>query len=187
MPSTSAPFGLRPVGRLSGRLNSNAVNTYPVASGSPNIGIGDPVILNTAGQITRAATPASDAYLGVFQGCYYNTTDGRFVFDSLFPTGQAGAIASVYDDPDAEYIIQTSTSIASTDVGGNANILTAAPSTVTKSSQATLDLSTFATTAGPAFRIRGLWAVPGNNWGDSYVIVRVNVTTRTEQHTAAGV
>lgn len=187
MPSISAPFGLRPVGRLGGAPNSNSVNSYPIFSSAPNIGIGDPVILQTSGQVTRAATVASDVYLGVFQGCTYTTTDGRYVFDSLFPTGQANATALVYDDPDTEFIIQTSTSIASTDVGGNANLLTAAPSTVTKQSAATLDLSTFNTTAGPAFRIRGLYNIPGNAFGDNFVIVRVNIPTRHEAKTAAGV
>ena len=187
MPVTSAPFGLRPVGRVGGAPNSNAVNPYPVASTSANIGIGDMVVVNTAGQVTRALTPASDSYLGVFLGCYYTTTDGRFVFDSLFPTGQAGAIASICDDPAAEYIVQTSTTLASTDVGANANLTTTVPSTVTKSSQMTLDVSTLATTAGPAFRIRGLHNIPNNAFGDNYVIVRVNIPARSEPRTAAGV
>lgn len=194
MPSTASPFGLRPVGVKGSVGNAAIVNSYPVAATSTAITLGDPVVLTTGGTVTRAITVASDVYLGVFQGAYQTAPTGSTVqpFDQYVAASQSGWTALVTDDPNQEYVIQTTTTIANSggvlqDVGATASINTTAGSTTTKNSAIALDQSTIGTNATLGWKILGLYTEPNNAVTDSYVNIRVKCNRHFFANAVAGI
>lgn len=213
MPNTQGPFGLRPVAYINGAAWNNQLDqSFTIASGyANNIFIGDPVIVrptangativslydaNLGGYPTGgvAGTYANTPILGIFQGCYYQTTSAVNPIDPAGPktywpagtttlSGQP-AIASLVVDPNVVYEIQADGSAATSaanrmnyaavTIPNTAGIVTGNPTLAT--STVALAASTLAATPGaPALNLR-LWQyAPGYNNTDAslYNIWRV--------------
>lgn len=178
MPSTAAPFGLRPAYHPSGTIRQS-VGTIDTGY-SANIFKGSPIALTTAGVINLAAAGARAT--GAFVGCEYTPTDGRRRVSNMWPASTTATEIVCYyvGDPDVVYEVQASGTLAITDVGsqfdwGTNN--TSSGSTLTGISNVALNISSGASNAG--LQVLGLVPNPDNAWGDTYV----NVFVRISEHT----
>ena len=189
MSSTSAPFGLRPAFHPSGLDRAQALANGIVSGYATDILKGAPVRYNStagtsvaAGTITNAA--ASGVWSGAFAGCEFTDTTGRRRVSNYWPastTFQTGScIAYFYNDQNIIYEIQTDATIAQTSLGGEYNFSGTSGFTVTSGSTTTglsstgLGVSTaVADGAQGSMRVVDIAPYVDNNWGDSFVIVRV--------------
>jgi hypothetical protein len=186
MPSTSAPFGLRPAFHPSGLDRAQALaNGIQAVSTSGNVSAGyattilkgQPVKMNTAGYIEVAG--AGDAFLGAFAGVEWTDSTGRRRVSNYWPANESFLVGSVvayfYSDPNIVYEIQTDGTVAQSAIGGEADLSnTTAGSTTTGLSQCTLSNSV-AGSGTAQMRIIDIAPYPDNAWGDNYVIVRATI------------
>ena len=186
MPSTSAPFGLRPAFHPSGLDRAQALaNGIQAVSTSGNVSAGyattilkgQPVKMNTAGYIEVAG--AGDSFLGAFAGVEWTDSTGRRRVSNYWPANESFLVGSVvayfYSDPNIVYEIQTDGTVAQSAIGGEADLSnTTAGSSTTGLSQATLSNSV-AGSGTAQMRIIDLAPYPDNAWGDAFVIVRATI------------
>ena len=180
MANTFAPSGFLQFQGGAGGAPTFAQSTRRIASGNTTaIFTGDPVqpVTSTAtGYITQATAGGSVQLAGIFVGCkYLSTSLNRVVWSSYWPgSGATGDVeAYVIDDPNARFIVQTSTSsfpmtgsvttMTSGVIGQNAQFTIGTGSTATGRSGAYL--SSVGTTATFPFTIVD-YAVSFGNGGD---------------------
>jgi len=179
MSSTNAPFGLRPSFHPTG-LDRAVALSNGIASGY-NTGIlkGQPVALNTSGNIITAT--AGSAYQGAFAGQEYTDLTGRrivsnqWIANTAYQTGSQ--VTYYYSDPNIVYDIQCDGSLAQTSVGDQANFTNvSAGSTTTGLSQCTISSSLVGSSAVGDLRIINLSPGVDNAWGDADTVVQVQVS-----------
>jgi len=115
MANTQAYFGFTQYQGGAGGAPTFAQSVRRIASSSGAIYTGDPVMpaVSSANGYIVQASPGSTTLAGIFVGCkYLNTSLGRTVWSSYWPgSGATGDVeAYVIDDPNARFIVQTSTS-----------------------------------------------------------------------------
>jgi hypothetical protein len=184
MSATSAPFGLRPAYFPTGLERAQAL-ANGITSGygtsilkgqavqySPNAGVILPVLDTTtnSGQVS-----------GAFAGVEWTDTTGRRRVSNYWPASTAyiagSCIAYFYNDQQIVYEIQTDGTMAQTAIGNEANLSNfTAGSTTTGLSAMTLSATLAGSGAAAQFRIVDLAPYADNNWGDPFVIVRVQVS-----------
>lgn len=178
MSSTNAPFGLRPAFHPSGLDRAQAL-AGGIASGySTAILKGQPVKYVTAGTINVAA--AGDAFVGAFAGVEWTDTTGRRHVSNYWPASTAyqtgSCVAYFYADQNIVYEVQTDGTMAQTAIGDEADLSnTTDGSTTTGLSAATLSATLAGAGNTAQCRILDIAPYVDNNWGDNYVIVRVNI------------
>ena len=182
MSATSAPFGLRPAYFPTGLERAQAL-ANGITSGygtailkgqavqySPNAGVILPVLDTTTN---------SGNVSGAFAGVEFTDTTGRRRVSNYWPAGTTGTdiVAYFYNDQQIVYEIQTDATVAQTSIGNEANLSNfTAGSTVTGLSRMTLSASLAGSGSAAQFRIVDLAPYPDNNWGDPFVIVRVQIS-----------
>jgi len=184
MSATSAPFGLRPAYFPTGLERAQAL-ANGITSGygtailkgqavqySPNAGVILPVLDTTtnSGQVS-----------GAFAGVEWTDTTGRRRVSNYWPAGTTAIAGSIiayfYNDQQIVYEIQTDGTMAQTAIGNEANLSNfTAGSTTTGLSQMTLSASLVGSGSLGQFRVVDIAPYTDNNWGDAYVIVRVQVS-----------
>ena len=190
MSATNAPFGLRPAFHPSGLDRAQALANGIASAYNTDILKGQPVKLDSNGNIIVAA--AGDSFQGAFAGVEWTDTTGRRRVSNYWPANTAyqtgSCVAYFYNDPLIVYEIQAAGSLAQTAIGDQADLSnTTAGSTTTGLSQCTL--STTLTGAGNTaqMRIVDLAPYPDNAWGDAYTVVRVTVNKSQYQATVVAV
>lgn len=179
MSATSAPFGLRPAYHPSGLDRAQGLANIIESGYAQNILKGQAVKLAAAtGYVVRA--DATDALYGVFDGVEWTDTTGRRRVSNYWPTGTAyqtgSLIAYIWTDPQVVYEIQAAGSIAQTAIGAEFDLSSPyAGSTTTGLSQALMDTSAASANTSKVLRVIDLAPYPGNDWGDAYTIVRVQI------------
>lgn len=174
MSATSQPFGLRPVYSPSGVVRPVAMSIL-TGYGS-NILQNQPVKIGTNGTIEAAAI--GDRFVGTFQGVEFTDSEGRRRVSNKWTASTAGTdiIAYVTVDPSIVYEIQSSATIAVTDIGSQADFTTiTAGSAVTGLSQLMLDAATLTTVGNASLKILNASPGPDNAFGDTYVILQVQI------------
>jgi len=179
MSAVNAPFGLRPSFHPSG-LDRAIALANGIASGySTGILKGQPVALNTSGNIIAAT--AGSAYQGAFAGHEWTDVSGRrqisnqWVASTAYTTGSE--VTYYYSDPAIVYDIQADGSLAQTSIGDQANFSNiAAGSTTTGLSQCTISTTLAGSGAVGDMRIINLAPGVDNAWGDAYTVVQVQVS-----------
>ena len=183
MSATSAPFGLRPAFHPSGLDRAQALANGIPSGFNTDIFKGQPVryqttaIGGTIGTITPATT--SGAWSGAFAGVQWTDTTGRARVSNTWPANTAyttgSCVAYFYNDQNIVYEIQADGSMAQTSIGNEYNFTNVTGgSTTTGLSQATLGSGTAVGNAAQGqMRVVDIAPYPGNDWGDSYTIVRV--------------
>ena len=183
-------YGLRPIGKVGGNVNSTAVTQYEIKSDYStaiyNGGIVIPVSTGTINITDQAVAP-----LGVMAGVeYVDSTTKKRTFLNYWPgSGNVSVdtnfpiLASVYDDPFQLFVVaadgtNTSKATAQLDVFLNCDMAAVnGGSTDTGMSSDMLDISSAATTNTLDVRIVGLYNDPANEdyaaLGHQY-IVRLN-------------
>lgn len=153
MANKDAPFGLRPVRMMGGEPYSGGQSRYRIASGATTpIYQGDLVTQLTAGVLGRHAATGTVPIVGVFNGCSYtDPTSGEQVFKNYYPGSISASdiIASVVDNPNVVFEVQSDAALPVADLFGNFDIVDGSPVGDTKSgrSNTELDVTTGATTA----------------------------------------
>lgn len=171
MSSTSAPFGLRPVYSPSGVVRPTA---YSIAANySTTIYQNQPVKL-VDGNLEAAGV--NDRFIGTFQGVEWTDSDGRRRVSNKW-VAQANAteiVAYATLDPTIVYEIQSNAAMDATTIGAQYDFTAASGNATTGLSSQMLDVSSIANNA--AFRVIGITPGPNNAWGDTYVIVQVQIS-----------
>ena len=178
MSSSNAPFGLRPAFHPSGLDRAQALANGIASAYATDILKGQPVKLNSSGNIVVAA--AGDSFQGAFAGVEWTDTTGRRRVSNYWPASTAyqtgSCVAYFYNDPNIVYEIQADGSLAQTSIGDMADLSnTTAGSTTTGLSQCTLSTTLVGAGNSAQMLIRDLAPYPDNAWGDSYTIVRVTI------------
>lgn len=205
MASVASPYGLRPVNQLGGTPYAGATRTYLIdpAGTASNIYNGSPVYVNANGYLAVATATGADAttngfptgtantgIVGVFVGCSYYNAQGQLIFSQYYPTGTTGVIqASVVDDPNVVFQVQSAGSVTQAAVGANLFFSTGAVatgSTSTGNSTASVVAGSSAVTTTAAFRVVGFPNVQGFSVvGDAYTDVYVKINPGYHTYTNA--
>jgi hypothetical protein len=190
MSSTNAPFGLRPAFHPSGLDRAQALAGGIASAYASNILKGQPVKLNSSGNIVVAA--AGDSFQGAFDGVQWTDTTGRARVSNYWPANTAytagSCVAYYYSDPRIVYEIQADGSLAQTAVGDQADLSnTTAGSSTTGLSACTLSTTLAGVGNTAQMTIVDLAPYPDNAWGDSYTIVRATINKSQYQATVVAV
>lgn len=145
MAAVAAPYGLRPVGLMGGRVFAGSIRKIPIASGyATSIFFGDVVKLS-AGTIVKDTGTATATPVGIFMGCSYMDATFGWVNRQYWPastvplanaqpSATVGPQAFVCDDPFALFQVQSSGSLATTALGQNSALVQGSGSTATGNS-----------------------------------------------------
>ena len=179
MSSTNAPFGLRPAFHPSGLDRAQALAGGIASAYNADILKGSPIKYATNGTIVPST--AGDVLTGAFAGVEWTDTTGRRRVSNYWPANTAyqtgSCIAYFYNDANIVYEIQADGSLAQTSVGDEADLTnTTAGSNVTGLSQCTLSTTLKGAGNNGQMRIVDLAPLVDNAWGDSYTVVRAQVT-----------
>ena len=179
MPSTSAPFGLKPVSHTSNAPIRVEEMTIASTYGT-GLWEGSPVKIGTNGTIESAA--AGDRMIGCFRGCEY-TSAGRRVISNQWPasTTATDIVARVTRDPEIIYEIEgPATAIA--DIGNMADHSGVSGNTTTGLSSTLLGTLSASTEA--QYQVVGISRRPGNAPSDTYTIVYVKIAEHQDRAVA---
>ena len=145
MPNVVEQYGLKPSRQLNGSPFINAQNRYRIAANnSTAIFQGDLVKPLDSGNISRAIAGASDAVVGVFNGCFYtDPTTQKPTFSNYYPgsINASDIIAMVIDGPDTVFEIKADATFVVADLFKNYSITNLSGATQTGISKVTLDVS----------------------------------------------
>ena len=182
MSATNAPFGLRPAFHPSGLDRAQALANGITSTYNTDILKGQPVKYVAASGVIQPVT-STEAFSGAFAGVEWTDTTGRRRVSNYWPANTAyqtgSCVAYFYNDPNIVYEIQADGSVAQTAVGLEANFTNlTAGSTTTGLSQCTMSATIQSTGVQGQVQILDIAPYPGNDWGDAYTIVRVQVAKR---------
>lgn len=176
MSATAAPFGLRPIYHQTGY--DRATRRHIAGGYATAMFKGQPVAMNTAGQII-AATGAAD-FKGVLAGVEFIDASGKPNYQPNWPAGQtiaAGttAWAWVWEDPDTIFEVQGSGPIPLSALGDQADLVNIGAGNAGQGvSTAALGAPVGAGNQG-MFRIFGVSLFQDNDWGDPFTLVHVKI------------
>jgi len=177
-------YGLRPVRKLDGSPFINAQNRYRIAAnyGTP-IYQGDLVIPVTGGGIERAVANTSEMVVGVFNGVFYtDPTTQKPTWKNYYPgtVNASDIVATVIDDPNVVYSIDSDGAFAVADIFKNFAITNAGGNALTGISQVQLDYSVSGlTTSGTVLQAVDISQDTQNSTAGS---VNVDVLVRINKH-----
>lgn len=179
MPSAANAFGFQVNRHPSGMARAE---NFTIAAGyATAIYKGQPVKLVTAGGIEAAAV--NEDLLGIFAGVEYTDAGGRRIKVNSWPTGGvAGATdirASVYTDPDIEYLVQASGSVPQAGVGDTADLINPSSNNGRGLSTCGLDATLKGSAVQGQFRITGFGLQIDNAPGDAFTNVHVKIARHT--------
>jgi hypothetical protein len=184
MPSTSAPFGLRPAYHPSGLDRAQALTGGITSGYGTQILKGQPVAYSaSAGVIvpltTNPASGAAVAWSGAFNGVEWTDTTGRRRVSNYWPASTAyiagSCIVYFFNDQSIVYEIQADGAMAQTTIGNEYNFTNVTSgSSTTGLSQATLGSATAAGNGVQGqMRVVNLGQGVDNAWGDAFTVVQV--------------
>ncbi len=200
MANVNAPFGLKPVRKMSSGVQNMGVETYYVRSDyGTALYVGDPIVkTGTSNLVTFLGfEPGTLATINKTTAGTSQPSTGVIVGFSVDPNGLSNQynpasterVAYVVNDANATFYIQDDglTTLAATDVGANFNfLLTTSGSATTGQSGAQLDSGSTAATATLQLTILRLANIPGNALGKN-AIWEVRLNNHTEAPNTAGV
>tara|TARA_B100001057_G_C22768904_1_gene918778 strand:+ start:122 stop:700 length:579 start_codon:yes stop_codon:yes gene_type:complete len=184
MANQQGNFGFRPVLMLGSAYQGQGQQQMTIASNETNsIFMGDPVVLNANGSISRGSSKGAEL-VGVFNGCFYtDPTSQKPTFSNHYPGGIVASdiVASVISDPDVVFEVKVDdTNAGRAQVGSTANIATyAAGSTKSGISGVSIDGGSFATSNGSNFAVYDLSTDPDNS---DYTKANANILVRINLH-----
>lgn len=187
MPSTSAPYGFRPVKNMTGAVRPRAVFGGILSGYTTALYQGTPIIqqISSAGGVIQIAANSSD-WLGVFSGVQYTDTNSRTQYSKSWvaSTSATNIIAYIWDEPYIEYQVQTdgAAALSQANALGQQFQFSAVSGFTVGAGSATTQLSTCAIAAANVgsgtqgmFRVLDLSRDPDNAWGDTYLNVIGNI------------
>ena len=184
MANQQGNFGFRPVLMMGSAYQGQGQQQMTIASNETNsIFMGDPVVLNANGSISRGSSAGAEL-VGVFNGCFYtDPTSQKPTFSNHYPGAIVAddIVANVITDPDVVFEVKCDDSNAGrAQVGSTCNIATySAGSTKSGISDVAIDGSTFATSSASNFAVYVLSTDPDNS---DYTAANANILVRINKH-----
>jgi hypothetical protein len=184
MANQQGNFGFRPVLMLGSAYQGQGQQQMTIASNETNsIFMGDPVVLNANGSISRGSSAGAEL-VGVFNGCFYtDPTSQKPTFSNHYPGAIVAddIVANVISDPNVVFEVKCDDANAGrAQVGSTCNIATyAAGSTKSGISGVAIDGSTFATSSASNFAVYDLSTDPDNS---DYTAANANILVRINKH-----
>ena len=184
MANQQGNFGFRPVLMMGSAYQGQGQQQMTIASNeTDSIFMGDPVVLNANGSISRGSTAGAEI-VGVFNGCFYtDPTSQKPTFSNHYPGAIVAddIVANVISDPDVVFEVKCDDANAGrAQVGSTANISTyAAGSTKSGISGVSIDGTTFGTSNASNFAVYDLSTDPDNS---DYTVANANILVRINKH-----
>jgi len=184
MANQQGNFGFRPVLMMGSAYNGQGQQQMTIASNETNsIFMGDPVVLNANGSISRGSSAGAEL-VGVFNGCFYtDPTSQKPTFSNHYPGAIVAddIVANVISDPDVIFEVKVDdTNGGRAQVGSTANIASySVGSTKSGISNVALDGDTFATSDASNFAVYDLSTDPDNS---DYTAANANILVRINKH-----
>ena len=184
MANQQGNFGFRPVLMMGSAYQGQGQQQMTIASNETNsIFMGDPVVLNANGSISRGSSAGAEL-VGVFNGCFYtDPTTQKPTFSNHYPGAIVAddIVANVITDPDVVFEVKCDdTNAGQAQVGSTCNIATySAGSTKSGISDVAIDGTTFATSSASNFAVVGLSTDPDN---DDFTAANANILVRINKH-----
>lgn len=195
MAATAAPFGLRPVKKLGGGYNTNALREIKMATNSATaIFTGDLVSVVLGQPAAATATPTTTASAntptGVCVGVRYTDPvlkqelHAQYLPANAVNLGYTNIYVKIVDDPDMLFMVQADGAVTLANIGRNAPLGNFGGSTTTGNSSVRLVSASIAVTATLAVRIVDILTDGQNAPGDAYtnVIVKFNHGVHAHQN-----
>ena len=189
MATTAAPYGFRPVGTASGAYAGKVRLVKMTNNYGSTLFYGDPVALVAAGTVERIAATNAGPILGIFLGCTYTDPgSGQKTWNKVWRASIQATdnYAYVCDDPDAIFAVQSSVTVAQTDLGLNAAV-SAVSGGSTLTGMSNVALAGIATTTALPFRIVGFQQGPLSAVGDAKTDVLVMINAHLYRAAVVGV
>lgn len=162
-PTVEAPYGLKPINLIGGRVYAGSTRLIPIASGyATSIFNGDVVKLSSDGVLVKETGTTTATPVGVFVGCSYTSPVlGYKLFSQYYPANTVASDIEAYvvDDPEALFkvaVVSSGTTIAGygrTIVGNNVPLVQNAGDTATGNSAVAVLGASAATTISLPVRI----------------------------------
>ena len=168
MANQQGNFGFRPVLMMGSAYNGQGQQQMSIASNETNsIFMGDPVVLNANGSISRGSSAGAEL-VGIFNGGFYtDPTTQKPTFSNHYPGAIVAddIVANVISDPDVIFEVKIDDANGGrAQVGSTCNIATySAGSTIDGISNVVIDGGSFTTDAAANFRVVGLSTDPDNS------------------------
>ena len=184
MANQNGNFGFRPVLMMGSAYNGQGQQQMTIASNETNsIFMGDPVVLNANGSISRGSSAGAEL-VGIFNGCFYtDPTTQKPTFQNHYPGAIVAddIVANVISDPNVIFEVKVDdTNGGRAQVGSTANIATySAGNTKSGISNVALDGDTFATSNASNFAVYDLSTDPDNS---DYTAANANILVRINKH-----
>ena len=184
MANQNGNFGFRPVLMMGSAYNGQGQQQMTIASNETNsIFMGDPVVLNANGSISRGSSAGAEL-VGIFNGCFYtDPTSQKPTFSNHYPGAIVAddIVANVISDPDVIFEVKIDDANGGrAQVGSTCNIATySAGSTKSGISGVAIDGSTFATSDASNFAVYDLSTDPDNS---DYTVANANILVRINKH-----
>jgi hypothetical protein len=184
MANQQGNFGFRPVLMQGSGYNGQGQQEMTIASNETNsIFMGDPVVLNANGSISRGSSAGAEL-VGIFNGCFYtDPTTQKPTFSNHYPGAIVAddIVANVISDPDVIFEVKIDDANGGrAQVGSTCNIATySAGSTKSGISDVAIDGSTFATSNASNFAVYDLSTDPDNS---DYTVANANILVRINKH-----
>ena len=184
MANQQGNFGFRPVLMMGSAYNGQGQQEMTIASNETNsIFMGDPVVLNANGSISRGSSAGAEL-VGIFNGCFYtDPTSQKPTFSNHYPGAIVAddIVANVISDPDVIFEVKVDdTNGGRAQVGSTANIASySTGSTKSGISNVALDGDTFATSNASNFAVYDLSTDPDNS---DYTAANANILVRINKH-----
>ena len=184
MANQQGNFGFRPVLMMGSAYQGQGQQQMTIASNETNsIFMGDPVVLNANGSISRGSTAGAEI-VGVFNGCFYtDPTSQKPTFSNHYPGAIVAddIVTNVISNPDVVFEVKCDDANAGrAQVGSTCNIATyAAGSTKSGISGVSIDGTTFDTSSASNFAVYDLSTDPDNS---DYTVANANILVRINKH-----
>ena len=184
MANQQGNFGFRPVLMMGSAYQGQGQQEMTIASNETNsIFMGDPVVLNANGSISRGSSAGAEL-VGIFNGCFYtDPTTQKPTFSNHYPGAIVAddIVANVISDPDVIFEVKIDDANGGrAQVGSTCNIATySAGSTKSGISGVAIDGSTFATSDASNFAVYDLSTDPDNS---DYTVANANILVRINKH-----
>lgn len=188
MANVAAPYGLRPVNLVGGRVYNHAFREYAMTTNSATAIYNGDLVTLTAGQpAAMAATPTTSTVglIGVCVGVTYTdpvlkqTQFAQYLPAGAITAGYTNVKIRIADDPDTLFMVQASGSVTAASIGKNAPLGNFGGSTTTGNSSINLTQGSIATTNTLGVRIVDL-VDPGSSYTDCIVKINFGVHAYTQ-------
>lgn len=169
MAAVASPYGLKPIGTLSGPYNAQ-FRKYKIAASSTAMFTGDVVKAVSDGTVTLENGTTAMKPVGIFMGCEFtNPSTNQFLQSPYWPNNAAtDAYAFVMDNPFAVFKIQSAATQAQTVCFNNVAASTYVAGNVLFGISKLSAGTTPAVTAGLPIRIIGFASGPDSAVGDAF-------------------